>query len=39
VEFINGAVVELGRKLGIPTPYNEVLYYLVKSLEGVCGGV
>ncbi len=39
VDFINGAVVELGRKLGVRTPYNELLYYLVKSLEGVCGGV
>ncbi len=39
VDFINGAVVELGRKLGVRTTYNEVLYYLVKSLEGVCGGV
>lgn len=39
IDFINGAVVKLGEKLGIPTPYNEVLYYLVKSLEGVCRGV
>jgi len=39
VDFINGAVVELGRKLSVPTPYNEVLYRLVKSLEGVCGSV
>ncbi|MCX8185295.1 MAG: ketopantoate reductase family protein [Sulfolobales archaeon] len=39
VDFINGAIVELGRKLLIPTPYNELLYSLVKSLELVCGSV
>lgn len=39
VDYINGAVVELGRKLAVPTPYNELLYSLVKSLEVVCGSV
>jgi 2-dehydropantoate 2-reductase len=38
VDFINGAVVELGRRLGVNTPYNEALYILVKSLELVCSG-
>lgn len=36
VDFINGAVVEFGRKLGVHTPYNEALYTLVKSLELMC---
>lgn len=39
VDYINGAVVELGRRVGVATPYNELLYRLVKSLEVVCGGV
>ncbi|MCS7099907.1 MAG: 2-dehydropantoate 2-reductase [Sulfolobales archaeon] len=39
VDFINGAVVEFGRSLSIPTPYNELLYSLVKSLELVCRSV
>jgi len=36
VDFINGAVVEFGRKFGVDTPYNETLYTLVKSLELMC---
>ncbi|MEM1623726.1 MAG: ketopantoate reductase family protein [Sulfolobales archaeon] len=36
VDYINGAVVKLGRDLRVPTPYNELLYYLIKSLEVVC---
>ncbi len=39
IDYINGAVVELGGKLGVPTPYNELLYFLVKALEAACGGV
>lgn len=39
VDYINGAVVELGRRLAVATPYNELLYSLVKGLEVVCGGV
>ena len=33
VDIINGAVVEAGRRLNIPTPANEVLTFLVKALE------
>ena len=33
VDFINGAVVREGEKLGIETPVNRVLTYLVKTLE------
>ncbi|MEM2308770.1 MAG: 2-dehydropantoate 2-reductase [Sulfolobales archaeon] len=36
VDYINGAVVKLGRELNVATPYNEILYYLIKSLEVVC---
>jgi hypothetical protein len=33
IDFINGAVVELGRPLNIPTPINEALTSLVKARE------
>jgi len=33
IEVINGAIVEAGRRLGIATPCNDVLVWLVRSLE------
>ena len=33
VERINGAIVALGKKHGIPTPFNEVLTLLIKAIE------
>ncbi len=33
IEFLNGAVVEVGRKRGIPTPVNELVVNLIKFLE------
>ena len=33
IDVINGAIVAAGRKLGIATPYNESMVWLVKSLE------
>ncbi len=33
VEFLNGAIYREGLKLGVPTPYNELLYRLVKIYE------
>lgn len=33
IDFINGAIVRQGRALGIPTPVNEVLTNLVKTIE------
>lgn len=33
IDYINGAVVRLGEELGIDTPINRVLTYLVKALE------
>jgi 2-dehydropantoate 2-reductase len=33
IEFINGAIVRQGKSLGIPTPVNEVLTNLVKTIE------
>jgi len=33
IDVINGAIVEAGRRLGIPTPYNNAMVWLIKSLE------
>jgi 2-dehydropantoate 2-reductase len=33
IDYVNGAIVAAGRRLGIPTPYNEVLVRLVKAKE------
>jgi 2-dehydropantoate 2-reductase len=33
IAVINGAIVEAGRRLGIPTPYNDAMVWLVQSLE------
>lgn len=33
VEFINGAVYREGLKVGVPTPYNELLYKMITILE------
>ena len=37
VDFINGVVYREGQKLGVPTPYNELLYKLVKVIEAGYG--
>ncbi len=33
IEFINGAIVKLGKKLNIPTPYNQILTEIVQAFE------
>jgi 2-dehydropantoate 2-reductase len=33
IDHINGAIVSLGRRLGVPTPYNEAVVRLVKAKE------
>jgi 2-dehydropantoate 2-reductase len=33
VDFMNGAIVEWGRKTGVPTPLNQAMWELVKGLE------
>lgn len=37
IDFINGAIVREGKALGIPTPVNTTLTYLVKTLEAKFG--
>jgi len=31
---LNGAVVEAGKRLNIPTPYNQTMVWMMKFLEG-----
>lgn len=33
VEMFSGALVRMGKELGIPTPYNEFTYHMIKALE------
>ena len=33
IDQINGAIVSAGRRLGVPTPYNEAILRLVKAKE------
>ena len=33
IEMFCGAMIRMGRELGIPTPYCECTYYLIKTLE------
>lgn len=33
IDTLNGAVVEEGKRLGIPTPYNQAMVWLIKALE------
>ncbi|HBF38165.1 MAG TPA: hypothetical protein DDW50_12695 [Firmicutes bacterium] len=33
IEFLNGAIYREGLKVGVPTPYNELLYKMVTILE------
>lgn len=33
IDVVNGAIVEAGQRLGIPTPYNQTLVWLTKALE------
>lgn len=33
IDCLNGAIVALGKKHGIPTPYNEVVTLIVKTME------
>lgn len=34
IDAINGAVVANGKAVGVPTPYNDMLYSLLKHLSG-----
>ncbi len=31
--MFSGALIRMGKELGIPTPYNEFAYHMIKALE------
>lgn len=33
IEMFSGALIQMGKELGIPTPYNEYTYHMIKALE------
>ena len=35
IDFINGSVSKIGKKHGVPTPLNDMLYKIIKIKEGV----
>jgi 2-dehydropantoate 2-reductase len=34
IDVINGAIVEAGQRLGLPTPCNQAMVWLIKAVEG-----
>ena len=33
VDMFSGAIIRMGKELGIPTPYNDFVYHMIKALE------
>ena len=33
IDMFSGALMRMGKELGIPTPYNEYTYHIIKALE------
>ena len=33
IDMFSGTLVRMGKELGIPTPYNEFTYFMIKALE------
>ncbi|MGI6072219.1 MAG: ketopantoate reductase family protein [Lachnospiraceae bacterium] len=33
IEMFSGTIVRLGKELGVPTPYNEFAYHIIKAME------
>lgn len=33
IDMFSGALMRMGQELGIPTPYNEYTYHMIKALE------
>lgn len=33
VEMFSGAIIRMGKELGIPVPYNEMAYHIIRALE------
>jgi 2-dehydropantoate 2-reductase len=34
IDVVNGAIVEAGRKSSVPTPLNDAMVWMIKSLQG-----
>lgn len=39
IDMFSGTLVRMGRELGVPTPYNEFTYYVIKALEEKNAGI
>ena len=39
IDMFSGALMRMGKELGIPTPYNEYTYHIIKALEEKNDGV
>ena len=39
IDMFSGALMRMGRELGIPTPYNEYTYHMIKALEEKSDGL
>lgn len=39
IDMFSGAMMRMGKELGIPTPYNEYTYHIIKALEEKNDGV
>ncbi len=39
IDMFSGALIRMGKELGIPTPYNEYTYHIIKALEEKNDGV
>ena len=39
IDMFSGALMRMGKELGIPTPYNEYTYHMIKALEEKNDGV
>lgn len=33
IDMFSGAIIKIGQELGIPTPYNEYTYHMIKAME------
>ena len=39
IDMFSGALIKMGKELGIPTPYNEYTYHMIKAMEEKNDGV
>ena len=39
IDMFSGALMRMGKELGIPTPYNDYTYHMIKALEEKNDGI